>query len=72
MRLCLDLKSSGYNDSLYDWPFRYRSLDAVAEKVQQNDYLATLDISRFYLRLPAAKDCGARSGSKILALTPVR
>ena len=55
VRLCLDLKCSGYNERLYDWPFRYRGLDAIAESVQQNDWLAALDISRFYLRLPAGK-----------------
>ena len=55
VRLCLDLKCSGYNNRLYDWPFRYRGLDAIAETVQQDDWLAALDISRFYLRLPAGK-----------------
>ena len=56
VRLCLDLKCSGYNDRLCDWPFRYRGLDAIAETVRQNDWLAALDISRFYLRLPAGKN----------------
>ena len=55
VRLCLDLKCSGYNERLYDWPFRYRGLEAIAESVQENDWLAALDISRFYLRLPAGK-----------------
>ena len=55
VRLCLDLKCSGYNERLYDWPFRYRGLDAIAETVQKDDWLAALDISRFYLRLPAGK-----------------
>ena len=56
VRLCLDLKCSGYNERLYDWPFRYRGLEAIAEAVQQDDWLAALDISRFYLRLPAGKN----------------
>ena len=53
--LCLDLKFSGYNASFRDWPFRYRGLDAVAENVKKDNWLATLDISRFYLRLSAGK-----------------
>ena len=53
--MCLDVKCSGYNERLYDWPFRYRSLDAIAETVEKDDWLAALDISRFYLRLPAGK-----------------
>ena len=55
VRLCLDLKSGGYNDSLEDWPFRYRGLDSIAESVEKGDWLATIDLSRFYLRLPAGK-----------------
>ena len=53
VRLCLDFKQGGYNDMLLDWPFRYWNLDCVAENVKQGDWLGTLDISRFYLRLPA-------------------
>ena len=56
VRLCLDLKSSGYNKRLIDWLFRYRGLDSIAESIQQGDWLAALDISRFYLRLPAGKN----------------
>ena len=55
VRLCLDLKCSSYNERLYDWPFRYRGLDAIAETVEKDDWLAALDISRFYLRLPAGR-----------------
>ena len=55
VRLCLDLKNGGYNDSLSDWPFRYRGVDSIAENVKQSDWLATIDISRFYLRLPAGR-----------------
>ena len=54
-RCCLDLKSSGYNDSLSDWPFRYCTLDTIAECILKGDWLASLDISRFYLRLPAGR-----------------
>ena len=53
VRLCLDFKMGGYNDMLLDWPFRYWNLDCVAENVKRGDWLGTLDISRFYLRLPA-------------------
>ena len=38
-----------------DWLFRYVGIDNVAAKVQQGDWLAVIDISRFYLRLPAGK-----------------
>ena len=55
VRLCLDLKCGGYNESLKDWPFRYRGLDSIAESVRRGDWLATIDISRFYLRLPAGQ-----------------
>jgi len=55
VRLCLDLKQGGLNDMFLEWPFRYWGLECVAENVQQGDWLATLDISRFYLRLPAGQ-----------------
>ena len=55
VRLCLDLKSSGYNKRLVEWLFRYRGLDSIAESIEQGDWMAVLDISRFYLRLPAGK-----------------
>lgn len=55
VRLCLDFKLGGYNDMLLDWPFRYWNLDCVAENVKEGDWLGTLNISRFYLRLPAGK-----------------
>ena len=53
IRLCLDLKQGGYNDMLEDWNFRFWGLDCVGENVKQGDWLASVDISRFYLRLPA-------------------
>ena len=55
MRLCLNLKASGYNKRLLDWLFRYCCIDAIAEKIKEGDWMAALDISRFYLRLPAGK-----------------
>ena len=55
VRLCLDLKNGGYNDMLLDWLFRYRGLDSIAEFVQPGDWLSTIDISKFYLRLPAGR-----------------
>ena len=55
VRLCLDLKASGVNDAVADWKLRYRDLHDVACKVKQGDWLASLDISRFYLRLPAGR-----------------
>ena len=55
VRLCMDLKSGGLNDMYEDWLFRYVGIDNVAAKVQQGDWLAAIDISRFYLRLPAGK-----------------
>ena len=55
IRLCLDLKCSKYNERLLDWLFRYCGIDVIAEKIQKGDYMAALDISRFYLRLPAGK-----------------
>ena len=55
VRLCLDLKQGGLNDMLEDWPFRFWGLDCVAENVQQGDWLASIDLSRFYLRLPAGR-----------------
>ena len=55
IRLCLDLKRDGVNDDLAEWPFRYWGLECVAECVRKGDWLGTLDISRFYLRLPAGE-----------------
>lgn len=55
IRLCLDLKCSGYNGKLLDWLFRYCGIDVIAERVSQGDWMAALDISRFYLRLPAGE-----------------
>ena len=40
---------------LEEWPFRYWGLESVAETVSQGDWLASIDISRFYLRLPAGR-----------------
>lgn len=53
VRLCMDFKNGGFNDMLDDWPFRYWGLESVAETVSKGDWLASIDISRFYLRLPA-------------------
>ena len=53
VRLCLDLKSVGVNAATKDWKFRYRGLYDVASKLRKGDWLASVDISRFYLRLPA-------------------
>ena len=53
VRLCLDLKSVGVNSATEDWKFRYRGLYDVAAKLRKGDWLASVDISRFYLRLPA-------------------
>lgn len=56
MRLCLDLKRSGYNKRLLDWAFRYYCcIKVITERIQQGDWLTVLDISRFYLLLPAGK-----------------
>ena len=55
IRLCLDLKVSGYNKRLLDWLFRYCGIEVMLESIKQGDWLAALDISRFYLRLPAGK-----------------
>ena len=49
----MDFKNGGYNDTLEEWPFRYLMLQEVANVVKRGDWLATIDISRFYLRLPA-------------------
>ena len=53
VRLCLDLKASKVNGATGDWRFKYRGLDDIAANLQQGDWLASVDISRFYLRLPA-------------------
>ena len=55
IRLCLDLKCSGYNARLLDWLFRYCGIHVIAEKIKKGDFMAALDISRFYLRLPAGQ-----------------
>ena len=55
IRLCLDLKVSGYNKRLLDWLFRYCGIEVMLESIKKGDWLAALDISRFYLRLPAGK-----------------
>ena len=53
VRLCLDLKASKVNGATSDWRFRYRGLDDIAANLKRGDWLASVDISRFYLRLPA-------------------
>ena len=55
VRLCLDFKSGLLNDWLLDWPFRYVGIEDIAAAIRPGDWLATVDISRFYLRLPAGK-----------------
>ena len=53
VRLCMDMKNGGLNDLFSEWYFRYLGIDNVAFTVKKGDWLATIDISRFYLRLPA-------------------
>ena len=55
VRLCLDLKAAQVNEAAEDWKFRYRALDDVAANLKKGDWLASVDISRFYLRLPAGQ-----------------
>jgi len=55
VRLCLDFKSGLLNSLLLDWPFRYVGIDDIASVIRPGDWLATVDISRFYLRLPAGE-----------------
>ena len=55
VRLCFDFKNGGMNGMLDDWKFQYWGLESVAETVSQGDWLASIDISRFYLRLPAGE-----------------
>lgn len=55
VRLCLDLKAGLLNALLTDWPFRYVGLQDVPIVVRKGDWLASIDISRFYLRLPAGR-----------------
>ena len=55
VRLCLDFKSGSVNARLFDWPFRYVGIDDIASTIKPGDWLATVDISRFYLRLPAGR-----------------
>ena len=55
VRLCLDFKAAQVNAATQDWKFRYRALDDIAASVQKGDWLASVDISRFYLRLPAGQ-----------------
>lgn len=51
------LKKDGLNNMYEDWLFRYVGIDNVASKVKQGDWLAAIDISRFYLRLPRQGVC---------------
>ena len=61
IRLCLDLKAAGVNEATADWRFRYRGLYDVAAKLRKGDWLASVDISRFYLRLSAGRGlCSAQ------------
>ena len=59
-RLCLNLKSSGDNDTKASWMFRYLILQRVTEEVGQHDWLTVLDIDQFYMRLPAGRRMRAR------------
>jgi hypothetical protein len=56
VRLCIDFKTGGLNDMVAPWRFRYRDLNDVARKLRRHDYLCTIDISSFFLRLPASKN----------------
>ena len=55
VRLCLDFKAGSMNSMLLDWNFRYLGMDDIALSVRRDDWLAVVDISRFYLRLPAGE-----------------
>ena len=54
-RLCLDLLTAGQNAKVKDWKFRYWTFESVPERVQKGDWLVVLDISTYFLRLPAGK-----------------
>ena len=55
VRLCLDLTAAEVNNATHDWQFRYRNFEDIAENIRKGDWLASVDISRFYLRLPAGQ-----------------
>ena len=55
VRLCMDFTTGLFNELLAPWPFRYRGLDDVASTVRRGDWMCTIDISNFFLRLPASE-----------------
>ena len=55
VRLCADFKNGGRNERFSEWKFRYWDLQSVAQRVRRGDWLAKVDISRFYLRLPTGE-----------------
>jgi hypothetical protein len=55
VRLCMDFKNGGLNDTYLDWPFRYLAFEDIPKVVHKGDWLATIDIASFYLKLPAGK-----------------
>ena len=66
IRLCLDLKVSGYNKRLLDWLFRYCGIEVMLESIKQGDWLAALDISLFTFVCQQANVCALRSGFRTL------
>ena len=54
VRLCMDFSTGTLNDAVAAWKFRYRTLDDVARSIQRGDFMCTIDISSFFLRLPAS------------------
>ena len=59
-RLCLNLKSSRDNRRVLAWLFRYLTFQLIPSEVQQDDWLAVLDIDQFFMRLPAGERMRAR------------
>ena len=50
-RVCLDMSPS--NEHMVEWPMRYEDAGKIATVVRRGDRFFKLDLSSFYLRLPA-------------------
>ena len=54
-RVCLDVKASGLNAALQEWPFRYEDVHAAVRIVPgPGCFVAKLDLVKYFLRLAAS------------------
>ena len=54
-RVAIDMSSSGINDCLAPWRFKYEGVDAAVRLVRPGDWMGKTDLRSYFLFLPASE-----------------